>query len=577
MISMGTCIFVPGGCPMNKPVPIMAGADPITLEIIQNSLGAIADEMFIAMRRTAMSSVIYEVLDFGVAITDADGNLANSGAGIPSFIGMLDPGVKAVIAKFSPGNDIHDGDIFITNDPYHGGVSHMNDVVLIMPVFHDGEILAWVANKGHWVDVGGMSPGSINPDATELFQEGLLLPEVKLFSKGRKVDAIFDILCCNIRNPQQSMGDMWAGIAALRVGAERLTELARKYGAGTVNHAIAAFLDYGEAVSRKALKTIPKGTFEAEDWLDDGRRIQVKVTITDDEFIVDFRGNPPQDPGPCNASYFATMVSAQIIFRGITCTDTRANAGSFRPIRLICDEGSIFNARRPAAMGLYYENKIRSADLIWKALSHVAFDRVSAGHFCSICATLIGVTDAASGKSHTFIEPEPGGWGAGARKDGENAQFSGSHGETYNCPVEVNEARNGILVDCYELNRDAGGEGEFRGGKGLHIAYRILTDSGRLTAQYTRTRIPPWGMQGGREGSRNYLHVTHADGRAATYSSVSQLQLVRDDVIHIITANGGGYGDPLKRPREKVLEDIRNDYITPDQARSIYGQDIPGK
>lgn len=561
--------------PMNKIVlqqmPITAMSDPITIEIIQNSLGAIAEEMFIAMRRTAMSSVIYEVLDFGVAITDADGNLANSGAGIPSFIGMLDPGVKAVIAKYGQNSAIHDGDIFITNDPYRGGVSHMNDVVLIMPVFYEGEIIAWTANKGHWVDVGGMSPGSINPNASELYQEGLLLPEIKLFDHGEPVTAIFDIIKNNIRNPAQSMGDMWAGIAALRVGRRRIQDLAQKYGRETVVNAISAFLDYGEAVSRKALKELPKGTFEAEDWLDDGRRVQVKVTITDDEFIVDFSGNPPQDSGPYNASYSATMVSAQIIFRGITCADTRANAGSFRPIRLICDEGSIFNARRPAAMGLYYENKIRSADLIWKAMVDVAPDRISAGHFCSICATIIGGSYAANGRTHSFIEPEPGGWGAGAHKDGENAQFSGSHGETYNCPVEINEARNGIFVDVYELNGEPGGEGEFCGGKGVHIAYRILADTGWVTAHYTRTRIPPWGMKGGCDGSSNYLRVVHADGREAVYSSVSQLQLAKDDVIHIVTGNGGGYGDPLRRRRSKVLEDLKNGYITLDQAHSVFG------
>ncbi len=548
--------------------------DPITIEIIQNSLGAIADEMFIAMRRTAMSSVIYEVLDFGVALTDGDGNLANSGAGIPSFIGMLDPGVKAVIEKFGPRNDIHDGDIFITNDPYRGGVSHMNDVVLIMPVFSGQDIIAWTANKGHWVDVGGMSPGSINPNAKELYQEGLLLPEVKLFAKGEPVAAVHDILTSNIRNPQESIGDMWAGIAALRIGRKRLLDLVHKYGQDTVTYAIATFLDYGEMVSRKALKTIPKGVYEAEDWLDDGRRIHVKVTITDDDFIVDFRGNPDQDSGPYNASYYATMVSAQIIFRGITATDTRANAGSFRPLKLICNEGSIFNARRPAAMGLYYENKIRSADLIWKAMSGVAYDRISAGHFCSICATLIGGKRPLTGAPHNFIEPEPGGWGAGATKDGENAQFSGSHGETYNCPVEVNEARNGIFVEHYQLNSEPGGEGEFRGGKGLHIAYRLLNEDGWVTAQYTRTQVPPWGMRGGRDGSRNYLRIAHADGQDHVYSSVSQLALTKSDVLHIITANGGGYGDPKKRSRAKVLDDLKNGYIDLEQAQTIYGLEI---
>jgi N-methylhydantoinase B len=555
---------------MNK-LSKLVNQDPITIEIIQNSLGAIADEMFVAMARTAMSSVIYEVLDFGVAITDAVGDLATSGAGIPSFIGMLDPGVKAIIAKFGPKDQIHPGDVFITNDPYNGGVSHMNDVVLLMPVHYEGELIAWTANKGHWVDIGGMSPGSIDPNATEIFQEGLMLPEVKLFDRGEPVEAVFDIIKANGRLPEQTMGDMWAGIAALRVGKRRLTELMDKYGRETVKYAIRAYLDYGEAVSRRAIKALPKGTYEAEDLLDDGRRLQVAVTVTEDEFIVDLRGNPPQDPGAYNASYFATMVSAQIIFRGITCPDTRANAGSFRPLKLICDDGGLFNAKKPAAIGLYYENKIRSADLIWKAMAPHIPDRITAGHFCSICATIIGGINSRTGKSHSFIEPEPGGWGAGAGKDGENAQFSSSHGETYNCPVEVNEARNGILVDSYRLNDEPGGEGEFRGGKGLMIDYRILDDTGWVTAAYTRTRIAPWGLHGGRDGSCNYLKVKRSDGREETYASVSNAKLGKDDVVCIVTANGGGYGDPRKRTKQKIMDDIRNDYLTLDQAQKIYG------
>lgn len=550
--------------------------DPITIEIIQNSLSAIADEMFIAMARTAMSSVIYEVLDFGVAITNAAGDLASSGAGIPSFIGMLDPGVKAIIAKFSGAGQIFPGDVFITNDPYAGGVSHMNDVVLLMPIFYEDELVAWTADKGHWVDIGGMSPGSINPDATEIFQEGVMLPEVKLFDRGEPVVAVFDIIKANTRLPKQTMGDMWAGIAALRVGNKRLVELMDKYGKETVKFAIEAYLDYGEAVSKRAISALPKGTFTAEDLLDDGRKLQVAVTVTEDEFIVDLRGNPPQDPGAFNASYLATMVSAQIIFRGTTCPDTKANAGSFRPLKLICDENGLFTAKKPAANGLYYENKIRSADLIWKALAPHIPDRVTAGHFCSVCATIIGGWNDKTSENHSFIEPEPGGWGAGAGKDGENAQFSSSHGETYNCPVEVNEARNGILVDAYRLNEEGGGEGEFRGGKGLKIEYRIIDDVGWVTGGYTRTKIPPWGMLGGRDGSCNYIKIKRRDGAEEIFGNLSQVKVAKDDVVCVVTGNGGGYGDPLKRARQKLMEDIKNNYVTPEAAEKIYGVKTAG-
>ena len=550
----------------------MRKPDPITQEIIQNSLTAIADEMFLGMAKTAMSSVIYEVLDFGVAITDANGNLASAGAGIPSFVGMLDPGVRAIIRKFER-SKVHPGDIFITNNPYEGGVSHANDVVLIMPIFADGELIAWVANKGHWVDIGGMSPGSTSPVATELYQEGLQLPEVKLFEVGEPVLSVFDIIRANIRLPEQTMGDLWAGIAALRIGEKRLLELAEKYTAPTLMLAIDNYLDYGEAVVRRGLSKLPKGTFHAEDYMDDGRPLKVAVTITDNKFIVDFRGNPPQDSGPMNGTYFSTLMSAQAIFKGVTAPQRWANAGSFRPLEMITDEGSLFHAIKPAAVGLYYENKIRSADLIWKALAPVIPEQTTAGHFCSICGTIIGIHHP-NGEKSSFVEPEIGGWGAGTGKDGENAQFSSSHGETFNCPVEVNEARNGIFVDCYQLNSEPSGAGEFRGGKGIELRYRIPEGQGWLTAKYSRTKIKPWGQDGGSDGSVNQLIVIRNDGTEEYLDHASQHPLNQDDVVCIITGNGGGFGDPKRRERKKVSDDLKNGYINEREATEIYGVDL---
>lgn len=550
----------------------------ITQEIIQNSLTAIADEMFAGMAKTAMSSVIYEVLDFGVAITDAEGNLASAGAGIPSFVGMLDPGVKAIINKFSnqlskdPSKEsgIKPGDIFITNDPYEGGVSHANDVVLIMPVFVDQHLLAWTANKGHWVDIGGATPGSLSPVATEIYQEGLQLPEVRLFSQGEPNDSVFDIIRANIRLPEQSMGDLWAGIAALRIGEKRLQELAKKYDLPTITEAMKNYLNYGESVVRRGLQQLPKGTFHAEDTMDDGQQIKVAVTISDDEFIVDFRGNPAQDKGPMNGTYLSTLMSAQAIFKGVTAPQRWANAGSFRPIKLLTDKGSLFDAKKPAAIGLYYETKIRSADLIWKALAPVIPEQTTAGHFCSICATVMGL-NLPNGEKRSFVEPEIGGWGAGINKDGENAQFSSSHGETFNCPVEVNEARNHIFVDCYQLNNEPTGAGEFRGGKGIELRYRIPEGDGWLTAGYSRTNIPPWGQNQGSDGSVNKLIIKRHNGAEERLQHAAQLPLETDDVVCIITGNGGGYGNAKNRSKAQILDDLKNEYISKDEAINVYG------
>src|SRR6266849_175658 len=258
--------------------------------------------MFAALRKTAMSAIIYEVLDMGTGITDRNGNLASSGAGIPSFVGVLDKAVKRIIEVNSAPREIRPGDIFVTNDPFYGGVTHLNDVVLAMPVFADGEPIAWTANIAHWNDVGGMVPGSISNEAKEIFQEGLRLPAGKLISEGTPIKSVMEIMKCNSRLPDFLQGDMWAGIAAARVGERRILELVAKYGHDTFTTALRTFMDYGEQVARRALAELPKGRFTLAEEQDSGAVYSATVEITDDEFIVDLRDNPDQDPGPNNAS-----------------------------------------------------------------------------------------------------------------------------------------------------------------------------------------------------------------------------------------------------------------------------------
>jgi N-methylhydantoinase B len=422
-------------------------SDPITLEIIQNSLQATADEMFAAMKKTAMSSIIYEVLDMGTGILDAQGRLASSGAGIPAFVGVLDKAVKVIVKKFDKPGDIEPGDVFTTNDPYHGGVTHLNDIVVAMPVFADGRIIAWTANIAHNSDIGGKSPGSLSTDATEIFQEGLRLPGVKLISKGEAIRPVFDIMKVNSRMPDFLEGDVWAAIASVRIGAKRLAELAAKYGADTFENAMDSFMEFGEQVSLAELAKLPHGTFELTEEQDDGRFYNVKITISDKEFVVDLRDNPDQDMGPTNTSRDGVMVCAQMIFKSLTDPYSPCNDGSFRPIRLLTREGSIFHAKEPSPIGFYFETEVRVYDLLWHCLAQHVPERLAAGHFSSICGTFIGGPHPDTGRHYTIIEPELGGWGAGYGRDGNSAIFSGFHGETYNCPAEISEARNGLFVD----------------------------------------------------------------------------------------------------------------------------------
>lgn len=541
--------------------------DQITLEIIQNSLQSAADEMFAAMRKTAMSSIIYEVLDMGTGITDAEGRIASSGAGIPAFIGVLDKSVQFILNKH---DDIKPGDVFITNDPWHGGVTHLNDLVLAMPVFAEDKLIAWAANIAHNSDVGGMAPGSLSVEATEIFQEGLRLPAVKLIREGVTDQAVMDIITTNSRMPDFLLGDVWAAIASVRVGAKRLEGLAQKYGAATFTEAMESFMEFGHKSASAELANLPKGTFELSEEQDDGRIYNVKVTITDDDFIVDLRDNPDQDPDCTNTSRDGTMICAQMVFKSVTDPDTPANDGSFRPLQVLTREGSVFHAKEPAAIGFYFETEVRVYDLIWRCLAPHIPDRLPAGHFSSVCGTFIGGIHPDTGRQYTIIEPQIGGWGAWDGRDGNPCIFSGFHGETYNTPAEISEARNGLYVDRMALNTEPGGEGEFTGGRGLVLEYRIRTENGFVTAGYTRSRIKPWSLEGGEEGSGNYVEVIKPDGMER-YAFVSGLGLTTDDVVRVVTSCGAGFGDPKKRNPDRVADDIKNGYVSRDRAAEIYG------
>ncbi len=545
--------------------------DPITIEIIQNSLQAAADEMFAALRHTAMSAIIYEVLDMGTGITDRHGEMAGSGAGIPAFVGVLDKTVKNILAKFNKPGDIEPGDIFATNDPYHGGVTHLNDVVLVMPVFAGGDIVAWTANIAHWNDVGGMVPGSMSTDAHEIFQEGMILSGIKVFARGQPIRSVFDILTANCRMPDFLTGDLWAGVASVRVGERRILEIVNKYGEDTFLHTLDEYMDYGERVSLAALKGLAKGTYSLVEEQDTGEPWRVTVEIREGEFIVDLRDNPAQSKGPFNMSRDESVTACQIAFKGVTSPDRVANGGTFRPLTVLTRPGSIFDPIFPAAQGIYYEMTIRLEDLVVRCLAPEMADRLPAGHFASVCGTLFGGIHPNTGRTYAVIEPELGGWGGSPTSDGNPGQFSALHGETYNCPAEVAEARYGVAVDYLSFHDEHGGAGLHRGGKGVRIDYRMKSDNAWLTVAYTRSRVLPWPLRGGHEGSPNHVVVVRADGHSEDYSVVSGLTVNCDEVIRIITGTGAGWGDPMQRDLELVKEDLKNGYITREEADREYG------
>jgi len=489
-----------------------------------------------------MSPIIYEVLDVGTGITDRYGELVSSGAGIPTFVGVLDKAVKRIVGLHGLDN-IRDGDCFITNDPYYGGVTHLNDVVIALPVFTGGACVAWTASIAHWNDVGGKTPGSMAVDVSEIFQEGLRLPAVKLFEAGRPIASVFDIISANSRLPDFVRGDLWAQVAASRKAETRIRQLVETYGPEAYHAAIESLFEEGERRGRAGLGALPHGTWSIEDEQDDGAIWRAAISVSGNCFTVDLSGNPKQRAAPYNTGRDGAVISCQMIFKALTDPTLFANAGSFRALEVITEPGTIFHAEGTAPHGYYFETRIRLYDMLWRCMARALPERLPAGHFASICGTVIAGDHPDTGRRFTMVEPQMGGWGATASRDGLDAMYSTSHGDTFNCPVEICEARYGIDVGWKRLNDTAEGQGLHSGGKGLSVSYR---PRGRavLSAGYSRNRQPVWGLAGGENGGTNGLSVRRLDGRRENHAFVSGLVVEPGDEILINTANGGGWGKP---------------------------------
>jgi N-methylhydantoinase B len=550
--------------------------DPFTLEIIKESLVAIGDEMFIATQRTSMSTIIYETLDYASGLLDAAGDLITQGNGVAGFLGTLTFACKSVLEKFGEG-DLAPGDIIIINDPYTGGGTHLADVSLVKPIFYEGRLVSFAANKAHWTEVGGMSPGSWTTVSTDIWQEGLQFPCVKLYEQGVVNQALIDLIRANVRTPDMSIGDMSAQVASLNIAERRFVDLCERYGVDTVLYSIKALMDYGEEMTLQQLKQIPNGVYEAVDMIDDDGigngpfEMRVKVTVTDDKFVCDFTGSHAMVPGPINAGRTGLESAVRVVFKALTDPAIPANDGCFRPLELICPDGLIFTADRPAPVSTYWETMIFAADLVWQALAPVVPQRLTMGHFLSVCGTIVSGNHPDTGELFILVEPQAGGWGAGATRDGENALVCIGDGETYVIPVEVCETRYGVLVDQFALNICEGGAGRYRGGRGLVRDYQITADEAFVTGTFGRFKYPPWGMNGGAQGSPNYMEMIHADGTSQVFGKTAQYRLRRGEVARLVTGTGGGYGDPHQRPEDAVLDDVRNGYVTLEMVEAEYG------
>jgi N-methylhydantoinase B len=552
--------------------------DLITLDIIRDSMLAIGEEMFIAVARTSKSPIIYECLDFASGITDKNGRLLTQGNGACGFLGMLTSLVNSVIEKYTKKGKLKEGDLIICNDPYGGGGSHLQDVGLVLPIFIEGEIFGYCVNKCHWSELGGKDPGYA-VDSSEIYQEGLQFPCLKLFVEGEINDTIVEIIRSNVRLPDMSIGDMWAQISGLRTGQKRLNELCGKYGIESVNQAIERLIQSSAEFSRSQVGQIPDGIYKANGMMDHDILgngpfpIQVEVVIKDDQMYVDFTGSAPQTKGPINVTYDGLVSAIRSVFLACTDSSQNVNDGVFENLHIKAEKGSIFNAIRPAAVSCYYESMQYAQDLVWQAMEPIVEKgKLTAGHFITVGAYSISGTHSVTGETFVDVGPTLGGWGAGFDRDGDSAQFCTGDGETYNIPAEVLEAKFGYRVTEYALNTTDAGAGEYRGGYGIILGHEALNEGMTFSGTYGRAECPAWGFDGGKDGSPNGFDFLLKDG---TYVPVrgtgSKIELQKGDIARMVTGTGGGYGNPLARPAEKVAMDVKNEYVSLDAAKKVYG------
>jgi N-methylhydantoinase B len=549
--------------------------DRFTLDVLREGFAAITDEMFVSLQRTSQSPIIYEVLDFGVGISDPRGELVSQGNGVAGFLGPLGDVIKETISR---GLNLRPGDVIIANDPYSGGGTHLSDVALVRPIFWRRSLIGFAAAKGHWTEVGGKDPGSWTADSTDIYAEGLQLPFVYAYREGVPLADTRAILAANSRLPEMTLGDLAAQSACLEVAERRLQEMCAKFGAATVAEAMRAVLDRSERLVRLALAKIPHGSFTASDFTDsDGLGngpfgVCVRVEISGDGVVCDFTGSHPQVPGPINCTWSGLVSGVRTVFKAITDPAEPASDGWFRPLEIICPAGTIFSALRPAPVAAYFEASEMASDLVWHALAPAFPERLTAGSFVSVCSTSLALTHPETGAPALLVEPQPGGWGASAVHDGQHGLVSVGDGETYVIPVEVAEQRYGIRVERFGLDVVEGaGAGRRRGGRGLVREYRILCDEALLTVAWGRHQFPPWGAAGGRDGSPNYVEVIR-EGSPPTqpFGKISRMPLRRGDLVRLVTGSGGGYGDPGEREPALVAADLRDELVTRREAAEIY-------
>ncbi len=545
--------------------------DPIKFEVIRNALVAATDEMALALRRSAYSTNVKTRSDFSCAFFDRDLRVAAQAFTQPVHLGSMVQIVPRAVRAYGP-DRLGPGDMLITNDPYNGGV-HLNDVTVIAPVFHRGECFGYVASLAHHVDVGGGAPASIGA-FREVFQEGVIIPTVRLVADGAIVDDVFRLILAQIRSKHETAGDLRAQIAANVTGQRRVQDLLGRFGLDVVSSYVATLLDYTHVRTQRELAKLPRGMFSAEGFVDsDGftdRRVRLcaAVTIDDEGVHFDLAGSDPQRRAPVNSTFAQTFSACAYALKCLIDQDVPVNQGFYELVQVEAPLGTVVNCQPPAPVVGGWETHARLTDVIFKALATALPEQIIAGTKAMQCHAGFGGLDPHKGEYYCFLETLAGGYGGRATKDGPDAvQVHGQN--TENAPVEETEVNYPVRILRYELVEDSEGAGTQRGGLGLRRDYLFPDHAVTFTILADRDREGPWGLFGGLPG-RPAEYVLNPDGEARRLSSKTTLELQPGDVVSYRTCGGGGYGPAEARDPRLVLRDVREGKVSRRRAREVY-------
>ena len=554
---------------MKPPVKI----DPVKRELIKNALVSICDTMLVMIVRTARSTNIKNTMDFSAALCDGEGRLVAQGLAVPAHLGAIMPALKGCLDYF--GDDIVPGDILASNDPY-AGCSHLNDIFMFKPVFHEGERIAVLCLILHHTDLGGRVPGGNAADSSEIFQEGLRIPPSKICEAGKLNSTLLRVLEYNTRIPERMMGDVHAQLAALNTAEKELSVLIAATRPDVMQVYMAELIDYTERLTRAKIAALPDGSTEFTDWNDDDGagsgpvKFHVKLTKKGDEFIVDFSGTAVQGGGALHLNYAFTASCSYAALRCVIDPDMPNNAGFYKPITVIAPEGSFCNVRYPAALGARGQGGYRVRSTVLGALAQLLPERVAACAGGSEFAIVFAGYEGAERKSFLHLEfHNVSGQGGGPDRDGQDG---GPYaiGNLANVPVELIEAENPILVEEYAFIPDSGGAGKYRGALGISRQYRVLAEEATVQLRSDRHLHGCYGLFGGKPGALS-KSMLNPDGKREEVPSKFVRTLRRGDVFRGEMAASGGYGDPFTRDPAAVLEDVRQEKMTVAHALREYG------